>query len=577
MVQTKHLSNYVIFGALASTLFVLPILMDPVALPKLFILSFFHGAISIILFRERKKLFSSKINFILFALVLYSIFLFLSGLIDNQGLYQIFMGTWGRNNGFFQVLFFAVLFLGSIVSNGVNFPKKIIQTLFLLGIFFSSYAWLQHFGRDPITAILPWYKRDQPIVLTLGNSNFSSIFLAITFTATCVTLLKSDSRNLTRIISTLSLFSHFLLIRKIDTQGKISFAVGFALVGFIYLFFNKSMLLKKISFVWGFTALLTGMLGVTALFGIGPFAGVLSDNVRSLNDRYYAWLAALKIMRDNPLFGIGIDNFVDSYRLYRLPEAYEIQTSQPFLDYDNAHNIFLNIGATAGIPCLLAYLSLIILVTYRGLLAIKNNQEKLIIGGVFSVWIVYLVNSIISVDNLGLSVWGWVSGGALVSMSISKDSLDLITVNNPRINNIKQKSISLAILFISFFPSFYIIPSLINENKIFNYISNIPILNSELEAESNLNALFMEAKVTKQIGLRLVAIDYLGYANFLKESQELSKISVIEFPDSFWAWEFLARSYEIQGDKLLATPARQKTIELDPLNIIIKQKLAVDN
>ena len=132
-------------------------------------------------------------------------------------------------------------------------------------------------------------------------------------------------------------------------------------------------------------------------------------------------------------------------------------------------------------------------------------------------------------------------------------------------------------MFISFFPSFYTIPSLINENKIFNYISNIPILNSELEAESNLNALFMEAKVTKQIGLRLVAIDYLGYANFLKESQELSKISVIEFPDSFWAWEFLARSYEIQGDKLLATPARQKTIELDPLNIIIKQKLAVDN
>jgi hypothetical protein len=211
MVQTKHLSNYVIFGALSSTLFVLPILMDPVALPKLFILSFFYGMILLILFRVRKKLFSSKINFIIYALVSYSLFLLLSGLIDNQGLYQIFMGTWGRNNGLFQVLFFAVLFLGSVVSIGVNFPKKIIQTLFLLGVFFSSYAWLQHFGRDPITAILPWYKKDQPIVLTLGNSNFSSIFLAITFTATCVTLLKPDSRNLTRIISNLSLFSHFLL------------------------------------------------------------------------------------------------------------------------------------------------------------------------------------------------------------------------------------------------------------------------------------------------------------------------------------------------------------------------------
>ena len=51
----------------------------------------------------------------------------------------------------------------------------------------------------------------------------------------------------------------------------------------------------------------------------------------------------------------------------------------------------------------------------------------------------------------------------------------------------------------------------------------------------------------------------------------------MEFPNSFWAWEFLARSYEIQGDKQSASPARKKTIELDPLNTIIKQKLAVDN
>jgi len=344
-------------------------------------------------------------------------------------------------------------------------------------------------------------------------------------------------------------------------------------MGFVYLFFNKNELLKRISFIWGFGALLSGVLGITALFGIGPFAYVLSDNVRALTDRFYAWLAAIKMIKDNPLYGVGIDNFVDSYRLYRYPEAYEIQTNQPFIDYDNAHNIFLNIGATSGVPTLLAYLGIIIAVTYRGILSLKYHQEKIVVGGLFSIWCIYLINSLVSIDSLGLSVWGWISGGALVSMSMNKNMSNPVTDHNSRTYSIKQRVLVVFIVIISCLPSLYIIPSLINENKLYKYISNIPKLNSKLEAQANLNALFMEAKNTKQIGLMLVAIDYLGYANFLNESQELSKIAVKEFPNSFWAWEFLARSYEIQGDDVSAIPARQKTIELDPLNMIIRQKI----
>ena len=571
--QTKHMSDYILFGALSTTLCIAPFLMDPVSLPKLFILSIFFG---LVLFKLRIRFLFGRLKLIIFTLFSYLILLFLSGLIDNQSLYQIFMGTWARNNGFFQAMFFAVLFLASASVHGSRFLQRIIQILFALGILFSTYAWLQHFNKDPLTAIFPWYTKDQPIILTLGNSNFASMFLAITFTATCVYLLKPGSNKLVRLVSVLSLFSHFLLIRKIDTQGKISFSVGFLILGFIYLFFAKNKLLNKISVIWGVSSLFIGLLGITALFGIGPFAGVLSDNVRTLKDRYFAWLAALRMIRDNPIFGVGIDNFVDSYRLYRLPGSYEIQTAQPFLDYDNAHNVFLNIGATAGLPCLLAYIGLIVLITFRGLVAIKKCEEKLIIGGVFAVWIIYLVNSMISIDNFGVSIWGWISGGALVAMSINKIPVNYVIEKTPTIYNIKQKSIALVGLIISFFPSLYIVPSLLNEKKIFTYISDIPKLNSKPEAETNLNNLFKEAKNTKQIGLRLVAIDYLGYANFLNESQQLSEISVKENPQSFWAWEFLARSYEIQGDKLNAISAREKTIELDPLNLLIKQKLVAD-
>jgi tetratricopeptide (TPR) repeat protein len=61
---------------------------------------------------------------------------------------------------------------------------------------------------------------------------------------------------------------------------------------------------------------------------------------------------------------------------------------------------------------------------FRGIVAIKNAQgmNQLLITSIFSAWLAYQAQSIISIDNIGISVWGWLLGGAVVGLSIKSDS-----------------------------------------------------------------------------------------------------------------------------------------------------------
>jgi membrane-bound ClpP family serine protease len=161
--------------------------------------------------------------------------------------------------------------------------EEILNSLFYLGLFYSTYAWLQFYGKDPITLILPWWKRPgEPIMLTLGNSNFASILLAMTFSGTLVKLIKSSFTKPAKYISCISIFSHYLLIRKIDTQGKIAFAVGFVIIIFAFLFYSKDRLLRVIGAFWGVGGVFTGIFGVLALFNVGFFENVIRKFLFSL-------------------------------------------------------------------------------------------------------------------------------------------------------------------------------------------------------------------------------------------------------------------------------------------------------
>ena len=576
MNKIASLERITLISVIAATVAVFPFLMDPIIIIKLFILSVgsFFLILKIVFNWKQIKIIIFSNRLVFYLLLIYVCFNFISAFFTNQDTYRTFFGSWGRNNGLLATLFLALIFLAASMFSAISTLEEILNSLFYLGLLYSTYAWLQFYGKDPITLILPWWKKPgEPIMLTLGNSNFASILLAMTFSGTLVKFIKSGFTKPSKYISCISIFSHFLLIRKIDTQGKIAFAVGFFIIIFALLFYSRNRLLRIIGAFWGVGGVFTGTFGVLALFNIGFFADLLSDNIRALQDRYYTWLAAIEMMKDFPLFGIGVDNFKDEYRKYRLPISYELQTGQPFVDFDNAHSLFFQIGATLGLPVLVIFLLLIIAISIRGIMSLTTGQNKLVTSGLISIWFIYLINSFVSIDNLALSVWGWLSAGALVRMS-SNDSIDKLDLNLKIKTTLKNRVISSILIVCSLLPSITLIPVLLNENRIYRLISKLPQLQLDIDRTIIAESLFSEAQKTNQIGLKLLVVDYLGYAKFYEEAEILAYEVVKDQPNSFSARILLAKSLDFQGKFEEAIPVWKKTIELDPLNESLKIKLA---
>jgi O-antigen ligase len=81
---------------------------------------------------------------------------------------------------------------------------------------------------------------------------------------------------------------------------------------------------------------------VAALLSLLPFAG--AGRIRTLFDlsggtaltRLQLWEATVKMIRDHPLWGVGLDNFLYQYPRYMLPEAWQ----EP--DLSHPHNILLD-------------------------------------------------------------------------------------------------------------------------------------------------------------------------------------------------------------------------------------------
>lgn len=94
---------------------------------------------------------------------------------------------------------------------------------------------------------------------------------------------------------------------------------------------------------------------------------------------------------------------------------------------------------------------------WRGIKMLKRTQkyEIPLLSGLFGAWIAYVAQSIISIDNVGLTIWGWVIGGVIVGISYIQ--------NDDAINTNKAKSLqklNLIFVYQKIFSTIFIIPAI---------------------------------------------------------------------------------------------------------------------
>lgn len=81
-------------------------------------------------------------------------------------------------------------------------------------------------------------------------------------------------------------------------------------------------------------------------------------------ERYYRWIAAVRMSVDRPITGVGPNNFYENYKHYTI-SAYRTWVSRN-LERSTTHNYFLFMLVEQGYPALILYALLILIIFYYG-------------------------------------------------------------------------------------------------------------------------------------------------------------------------------------------------------------------
>jgi O-antigen ligase len=411
MESTERFPVRWIYGSLiATTLYFNPALTDPFNSPKMWIVLLLAAWLSGYAISYRNLIFVNGPIKAYFFLLLAFAFSAIVATFFTEFKYVGIFGDSQRRNGLITYLALVVIGLAASIFIRLFNVKRVYFTTFAIGAVFAIYAYLQTTGRDFVT----WNNPYNSIIGTVGNPNFASAVMSVMGVIIFSLIFVKGIHSAYRIASAaLSAFLMFLIVASDSRQGILSFLIGAGLFC-VVLLFNKNRVLGVISIFGGSIAAIFSILG---MLQIGPLQELLYK--RSVSVRGYYWRAGIEMFQQNPLMGVGMDRYgayFNEYREVGYPLAYGFDITS-----SNAHNTFIQFFATGGFFLGITYLVLNGFILWRGITGVRKfaGNNRLLITGLLSAWVAFHSQSLISIDNIGVSIWGWVLGGSIIGLSVS--------------------------------------------------------------------------------------------------------------------------------------------------------------
>jgi O-antigen ligase len=415
-VLERRIQYLVMFCLLSMTLVVTPWLsLDPINLPKFLILGTCGFAAIGNLAPYLKRMINSEARLLAYAVLVFMLVLMGVFFLSDAGIWSQVYGAYGRNTGLLAYVGLALMLISVVFVSNLSFSRKLIWVLIATGMVNAVYGFIQWSGNDPVD----WNNPYDPIVGTLGNPNFVSAHLGIAGLASLALVFEKLRSLVSRSILLVNLgLSLFVISQSSSSQGLLVFALGSTLVLYSR-FVAPFNLIARVSY-W----LLVCAGSVVGTFGIlnkGPLATYLYQESVTYRGDY--WRAGWKMTLDNPVFGVGLDSYGDWYRFSRTEEA--ALRRGPDMTSNSAHNVFLDISSNGGFLLLGAYLFIFGLIFRSAIRVLRKSRSFDAVGvGLVSAWVAYVIQSVISINQLGLAIWGWVLGGAIIGYDLYRDRPD---------------------------------------------------------------------------------------------------------------------------------------------------------
>ncbi len=151
---------------------------------------------------------------------------------------------------------------------------------------------------------------------------------------------------------------------------------------------------------------LTGILAFAGLsFGVDRLASLFRSSDATAQLRLSVWDSAWRMVRDNPLFGVGPDNFLYHYRAYLRPDAW----SEPNISHP--HNFLLDAWLSTGLLGLLAF-TLILALFWRDWIRVARRATgaiRLVVFGLAGTMLAVLAHGLVDhayfLSELAAAFW----------------------------------------------------------------------------------------------------------------------------------------------------------------------------
>jgi O-antigen ligase len=329
---------------------------------------------------------------------------------------QNFYGEYGRNTGFLAYILLILVFLSALALRAEGNFKLLMWGLILAGVVNVVYClWVVVFGD-----FIPWNNPYGNILGTFGNPNFIGAFLGFFASAMVAFVIKNKLSIYVLVAAGLVfLLAVYEIIDSSAIQGRVVVVAGLAIVGFYLIRSTFNSVVPQLGYI-----ALVGVAGTFALLGAlqkGPLTAYIYKTSVSLRGEY--WQAGWNMALEKPFTGVGFDAYGDWYRKVR--DAQALILPGPDTVTNAAHNVPFDVLASGGWPLFIPYV-FIVLLAFIAIVKVTLREKKYnpVFVAMTVAWVGYQLQSIISINQIGLAIWGWLFSGALIAYEVSTRNAD---------------------------------------------------------------------------------------------------------------------------------------------------------
>ncbi len=143
-------------------------------------------------------------------------------------------------------------------------------------------------------------------------------------------------------------------------------------------------------------------------------------------ERYYRWIAGVRMSQDHPWFGVGPNNFYENYKSYTV-SAFRTWVSRNF-ERSTTHNYFLYMLVEQGYPAMILYALLVFMVFFYGQKLyhrLQQRTDRIIVMSILcmigSVFVNNFFSELLEIDKIGSLFYLGI--GILVAISLKNPPL----------------------------------------------------------------------------------------------------------------------------------------------------------